>query len=111
VTLVDRAERPIGSRDKDLRRQARMTWMLAAAHRHGLTGRGYLELAARGVAFLTTRMWDARDGGFVARVAPDGRPTAYWLDLGPDLNDIPRRVRRIVVADVRAQPGPTAECP
>lgn len=73
VTLVDRAGHPTGSRDKELRRQARMTWMLAAAHRHGLSGHGYLELAARGAAFLTTRMWDARHGGFWQRVSPDGR--------------------------------------
>src|SRR5262249_23173360 len=43
-------------------------------HRHGVVGRGHLELAARGVEFLTTRMWDSRSGGFVSELTPDGRP-------------------------------------
>jgi mannobiose 2-epimerase len=65
--LVDRS--PGGS---PLRFQARMIWTFAHAHRHGLTGAGYLELARRGVERLVERMWDDRHGGFPSAVDDDG---------------------------------------
>ena len=72
VTRRDRAGRPLPSLDRQLVGQARMVWTLAAAHRHGLTGRGYLQLAGRGVRFLLERMWDPAHGGFVLAVAAGG---------------------------------------
>lgn len=56
-----------------LRFQARMIWTFAHAHRHGLTGGGYLELARRGVDLLVERFWDDRHGGFLPAVDDDGR--------------------------------------
>src|SRR5262249_8847513 len=54
--------------------QARLVWTLAAAHRHGLVGSGYLELAGRGARFLVDRLWDPDAGGFVWAVRRDGAP-------------------------------------
>lgn len=65
---------PIGSTDKHLVPQARLVWTFAAAHRHGLTGQGYLELAGKGARFLVDRMWDPHDEGFVLSVQRDGTP-------------------------------------
>jgi mannobiose 2-epimerase len=81
ITHLDRAGRPLGPTHKGLVGQARLVWTLAAAHRHGLVDRGYLDLAERGVRFLTERMWDERHGGFVLRVRRDG----HVLDARKDV--------------------------
>ncbi len=73
ITHLDRAGNRIGVTDKYLVMQARMIRTLAAADRHGLTGRGYLDLARRGVRFLTERMWDSQERGFCWAVGPAGR--------------------------------------
>lgn len=67
-----------GCLDKYLVPQARMIRTLAAAHRHGVTDRGLLELAEQGFRFLTTRMWDERHEGFFMAVRPDGSPLHDW---------------------------------
>lgn len=73
ITHLDRIGERLGPTDKHLVPQARMIWTLAAAHRHGLGGGTYLELAGRGVRFMTERMWDREHGGFVWTVGRDGR--------------------------------------
>lgn len=77
ITHLDRVGRPSGPTSKCLVGQAGMIWSLAAAHRHGLGGGRYLELAGRGVRFLMETMWD---GGFVWEVARDGRVTEARKD-------------------------------
>jgi len=72
ITHLDRTGRRSGPTAKFLMTQAGMIWVLAAAHRHGLEDRGYLELARRGVRFLLDKMWDQEHGGFVWEVARDG---------------------------------------
>jgi mannose/cellobiose epimerase-like protein (N-acyl-D-glucosamine 2-epimerase family) len=72
ITHLDRTGRRSGPTGKFLMTQAGMIWALAAAHRHGLEDRGYLELARRGVGFLLEKMWDRDHGGFVWQVARDG---------------------------------------
>jgi mannose/cellobiose epimerase-like protein (N-acyl-D-glucosamine 2-epimerase family) len=74
ITHLDRTGNRLGPTDKYLVMQARMIWALAAAHRHGLAHRGYLELAGKGVRFLTDRMWDVEHSGFFWRVGRDGQP-------------------------------------
>jgi mannobiose 2-epimerase len=74
ITHLDRVGQRLGPTDKYLVPQARLVWTLAAAHRHGLVGRGYLELAGRGARFLVERMWDSQAGGFVWAVQRDGTP-------------------------------------
>jgi mannose/cellobiose epimerase-like protein (N-acyl-D-glucosamine 2-epimerase family) len=74
ITHLDRAGQWLGPTDKYLVPQARLVWTLAAAHRHGLVGKGYLELAGRGARFLVERMWDPQAGGFVWGVRRDGTP-------------------------------------
>lgn len=74
VTHLDRAGQWLGPTDKYLVPQARLVWTFAAAHRHGLVGKGYLDMAAAGARFLVERMWDAEVGGFHWTVQRDGRP-------------------------------------
>jgi mannose 2-epimerase len=74
VTHLDRAGQWHGTTDKYLVPQARLVWTFAAAHRHGLVGKGYLDMAAAGARFLVERMWDAKAGGFHWAVQRDGRP-------------------------------------
>ena len=74
VTHLDRAGQWFGPTDKYLVPQARLVWTFAAAHRHGLAGKGYLDIAAAGARFLVERMWDAKAGGFYWAVQRDGRP-------------------------------------
>jgi mannose/cellobiose epimerase-like protein (N-acyl-D-glucosamine 2-epimerase family) len=74
ITHLDRTGERLGPTDKHLVIQARMIWTLAAAHRHGLAHRGYLERAGQGVRFLKERMWDPEHSGFFWRVGRDGQP-------------------------------------
>jgi mannose/cellobiose epimerase-like protein (N-acyl-D-glucosamine 2-epimerase family) len=74
VTHLDRAGQWLGPTDKYLVPQARLVWTFAGAHRHGLVGKGYLDMAAAGARFLVERMWDAKAGGFHWAVQRDGRP-------------------------------------
>jgi mannobiose 2-epimerase len=74
ITHLDRVGRRLGPTDKYLVPQTRLVWTLAAAHRHGLVDKGYLELAGRGARFLVDRMWDPGSGGFVWAVRRDARP-------------------------------------
>ena len=73
ITHLDRTGNRLGPSDKYLVMQARMIWTLAAAHRHGLADRGYLELAGKGVRFLMDRMWDVEHSGFFWKVGRDGQ--------------------------------------
>jgi mannose/cellobiose epimerase-like protein (N-acyl-D-glucosamine 2-epimerase family) len=73
ITHLDRTGHRSGPTSKCLVTQAGTIWALAAAHRHGLDSRGYLELARRGVRFLLEKMWDAEHGGFVWEVERNGR--------------------------------------
>jgi mannose 2-epimerase len=73
ITYLDRRGRRSGPTHKHLVTQAGTIWAFAAAHRHGLAGKGYLELAGRGVRFLLDRMSDTEYGGFVREVARYGR--------------------------------------
>jgi hypothetical protein len=51
----------------DVVTQARVIWTLAAAHRHGVRDRGYLDLARHGIDFLTERMGSSWPYNFSAR--------------------------------------------
>jgi mannobiose 2-epimerase len=73
ITHLDQVGRRLGPTDKYLVPQTRLVWTLAAAHRHGLVDKGYLELAGGGARFLVDRMWDPGSGGFVWAVRRDGR--------------------------------------
>jgi mannose/cellobiose epimerase-like protein (N-acyl-D-glucosamine 2-epimerase family) len=74
VTHLDRACRWHGTTDKYLVPQARLVWTFAAAHRHGLVGKDYLDIAAAGAKFLVERMWDEKAGGFYWAVRREGQP-------------------------------------
>jgi mannose/cellobiose epimerase-like protein (N-acyl-D-glucosamine 2-epimerase family) len=65
--------RAMGPHEKSLEHAARTTTAfaeLAAA----MPGQGFEQLARHGCAFLREAMWDAREGGFYARVERSGRP-------------------------------------
>ncbi len=74
LTRLDRQGRRLEDSVKILMMQVRMIASLSAAHRHGLTGRGYLELASQGFDFITRHMWDEANGGFHFSVTRDGAP-------------------------------------
>jgi mannobiose 2-epimerase len=74
LTDLDRWGRPGGPGHKHVIMQARLVWTFATAHAHGLGDGGLLDLADRGVGFLTTRLWDSRAGGFAWAVDRDGAP-------------------------------------
>jgi mannose/cellobiose epimerase-like protein (N-acyl-D-glucosamine 2-epimerase family) len=71
---LDRAGNAIEASEKLLIKQVRMLWSLSAAHRFGITDKGYLELAHREFDYLVRTMWDPAEGGFYFSVARDGRP-------------------------------------
>jgi len=75
TTDVDRKGNPRVGSDKFLIMNARMIWTLAVAHEYGIKDKGYLELAGKGVKFLTSKMWDDVNGGFYMTVKPDGTPS------------------------------------
>ena len=74
LTRLDRAGNVIDASEKLLIKQVRMLWSLSAAHRFGITDKGYLELAHRGFDYIIRTMWDNNEGGFYFSVARDGRP-------------------------------------
>jgi len=74
LTRLDRRGELQDKSEKVLMMQARMIISLSAAHSHGLTDRGYLDLARKGFEYLTSTMWDSRDGGFFFSVTRDGKP-------------------------------------
>jgi mannobiose 2-epimerase len=74
LTRVDRSGNVIDTSEKLFIKQVRMLWSLAAAHRFGITDRGYLELAHKAFAFIVRNMWDSEEEGFYFSVARDGRP-------------------------------------
>ncbi len=51
-----------------------MLWSLSAAHRFGITDRGYLELAHEAFDYVVRTMWDRDEEGFYFSVARDGKP-------------------------------------
>ena len=71
---LDRSGNVIDASEKLLIKQVRMLWSLSAAHRFGITDRGYLELAHRAFDYIIRTMWDSEEGGFYFAVARDGRP-------------------------------------
>ncbi|MCL4692730.1 MAG: AGE family epimerase/isomerase [Candidatus Hydrogenedentes bacterium] len=74
LTRLDRQGRRLDDSEKILMMQVRMIASLSAAHRHGLTDRGYLDLASRGFDLVTRHMWDEANGGFHFSVTRDGAP-------------------------------------
>lgn len=74
LTRLDRRGRRLETSEKVLMMQVRMIFSLSAAHRHGLSDRGYLDLAGRGFDYLVQTMWDSAKGGFYFSVARDGKP-------------------------------------
>ncbi len=72
LTRLDRRGRWLDTSEKFLMMQVRMIAALSAAHRFGLTDRGYLDLAAKGFEFLIAAMWDHKEGGFYFSVTRDG---------------------------------------
>ncbi len=74
LTRLDRAGHPIDTSEKVFIMQVRMIWSLSAAHRFGITDRGYLALAGRAFDYLVGTMWDRQEGGFYFSVTREGRP-------------------------------------
>jgi len=74
LTRLDRRGNRLDDSEKMLMMQVRMIHSLSAAHRHGLRGRGYLEMAGRGFDFVVQNMWDETNGGFFFTVERDGAP-------------------------------------
>jgi mannobiose 2-epimerase len=74
LTRVDRAGNVIDFSEKLLIKQVRMLWSLAAAHRFGITDKGYLELAHQGFEYIIRTMWDYAEDGFYFSVTRDGKP-------------------------------------
>jgi mannose/cellobiose epimerase-like protein (N-acyl-D-glucosamine 2-epimerase family) len=71
---VDRGGNVVDASEKLLIKQVRMLWSLSAAHKFGITDKGYLELAHRAFDYLIRTMWDNNEGGFFFSVSRDGRP-------------------------------------
>lgn len=74
LTRLDRRGKRLDDSEKILIHQVRMIAALSMAHLHGLTDRGYLDLAEQGFEFVTTHMWDHDNGGFYFSVTRDGAP-------------------------------------
>jgi mannobiose 2-epimerase len=74
LTRLDRRGNRLDESEKVLMMQVRMIHSLSAAHRHGLGGGAYLEMAGRGFDFVVQNMWDAENGGFYFSVSRDGSP-------------------------------------
>jgi mannobiose 2-epimerase len=74
LTRLDRAGNVIDTSEKIFIKQARMLWSLAAAHRFGITDRGYLELAHKAFDYIIQTMWDHNEEGFYFSVTRDGKP-------------------------------------
>ena len=74
ITHLDANGGRTGVSDKYLVTQARLVWVFSAAHRHGITDRGYLDIARQGVNFLLDQMWDEEFGGFFWCVRRNGEP-------------------------------------
>lgn len=74
LTRLDRQGHRLDDSEKVLMMQVRMIYALASAHAHGLTDRGYLELAHRGFDYLVQRFWDGPNGGFHFSLTRDGKP-------------------------------------
>lgn len=74
LTRLDRRGNRLDDSEKVLMMQVRMIHSLSAAHRHGLRGCGYQDLAHRGFEYLVNTFWDANDGGFYFSVTRDGHP-------------------------------------
>ncbi len=71
---LNRCGNVIDTSEKLLIKQVRMLWSLSAAHRFGITDKGYLELAHRAFDWIIRTMWDNSEGGFYYSVAQDGKP-------------------------------------
>ena len=63
-TNLDRRGNKLPDGTKRLLMQVRTIWSLAAAHRHGITDKGYLEMAAKGVDFVEKHYRDDQFGGY-----------------------------------------------
>jgi mannobiose 2-epimerase len=74
LTRLDRCGNVIDASEKLFIKQVRMLWSLAAAHKFGITDRGYLELAHEAFDFIVNTMWDPDQMGFYFSVARDGKP-------------------------------------
>ena len=74
LTRLDRAGNVIDTSEKLFIKQVRMLWSLAAAHRFGITNRGYLELAHKAFDYIIHTMWDPNEEGFYFSVTRDGKP-------------------------------------
>jgi mannose/cellobiose epimerase-like protein (N-acyl-D-glucosamine 2-epimerase family) len=71
---LDRCGNVIDTSEKLFIKQVRMLWSLAAAHRFGVTDRGYLELAHKAFDYIIQTMWDPNEEGFYFSVTRDGKP-------------------------------------
>ncbi len=74
LTRLDRRGRRLDVSEKVLMMQVRMIAALAAAHRHGLSDFGYLDMADRGFEYLVSTFWDSDNGGFHFSVTREGAP-------------------------------------
>jgi mannose/cellobiose epimerase-like protein (N-acyl-D-glucosamine 2-epimerase family) len=74
LTRVDRCGNLIDASEKLFIKQVRMLWSLAAAHRFGITDRGYLELAHKAFDYIVQTLWDNAEGGFYFSVTREGKP-------------------------------------
>jgi mannobiose 2-epimerase len=74
LTRVDRTGNVIDSSEKIFIMQVRMLCSLAAAHRFGITDKGYLALAHKEFEYIVRTMWDHSNDGFFFSVTRDGKP-------------------------------------
>lgn len=75
LTRLDRTGKLIGASEKVFIMQVRMIWSLSAAHRFGITDKGYLDIAHEAFDYVIQTMWDHDEGGFYFSVAREGKPT------------------------------------
>jgi len=75
LTRLDRTGKLIDTSEKVFIMQIRMIWSLSAAHRFGITDKGYLAIAHNAFDYIIQTMWDHDEGGFYFSVTRDGKPT------------------------------------
>ena len=74
LTYFDRDGNPTGETQKTVVCQTRMIYSYASAHRAGLGGGAFLEMAEQGVDFLLKHFWDDQYTGWFWICGQDGAP-------------------------------------
>jgi mannose 2-epimerase len=75
ITQFDRKGNDVGTDEKSLIAQARMTYAMSAAARAGYKTEHSLEFAHHGAKYLISKMWDNANGGFFWMTDRSGKVT------------------------------------